>query len=157
MCEGSFLPAVLVLTKSILSSNRAFALIQSILSPFLRKGGQSCGPYHDRHCLVADDSSLTSPTHRKPRWVGQPGNLRLLEQTSGKQMADQPNSETPQAVINALLASGFPFQTAVAQVVRQCRGYRLVGEEVAWRDDTGTDQFLDLVAQRGHVVLPIEC
>ncbi len=84
-------------------------------------------------------------------------NLRLLEQRSGKQMADQPNSETPQALINALLASGFPFQTAVAQVVRQCRAYRLVGEEVAWRDDTGTDQFLDLVAQRGHVVLPIEC
>jgi len=72
-------------------------------------------------------------------------------------MADQPDSEVLQAVINALLASGFPFQTAVAQVVSQCQGYRLAGEEVAWRDDAGADQFLDLVAHRGHVVIPIEC
>jgi len=33
----------LVLTKSILSSNRAFALIQSILSRFLRKVGRVVG------------------------------------------------------------------------------------------------------------------
>jgi hypothetical protein len=72
-------------------------------------------------------------------------------------MADQLNSETLQVVINALLASGFPFQTAVAQVVQRCQGYKLIGEEVAWRDDAGVDQFLDLVAQRGHVILPIEC
>src|SRR5437588_7536334 len=38
-----FCPAVLVLTKSILSSNRAFALIQSILSRFLRKVGRVVG------------------------------------------------------------------------------------------------------------------
>src|SRR5437867_8960585 len=62
--KAPFCPAVLVLTKSILSSNRAFALIQSILSRSLRKGGQSCGPYHDRHGLVADDSSLTSIENR---------------------------------------------------------------------------------------------
>jgi hypothetical protein len=72
-------------------------------------------------------------------------------------MTDQANLETPQPVISALLASGFPFQTAIAKVVRQSRGYSLVGEEVAWRDDGGTDQFLDLVAQRGHAVIPIEC
>src|ERR1700720_2904143 len=72
-------------------------------------------------------------------------------------LADQRASETPQAVINALLASGFPFQTAVARVVRQSEGYKLAGEEVPWRDDAGTDQFLDLVAERGHVLLPIEC
>jgi hypothetical protein len=72
-------------------------------------------------------------------------------------MPDQTNSETPQAVISALLASGFPFQTAVARVVGQALYYTLAGEEVPWRDDTGTDQFLDLVAQRGLVSLPIEC
>jgi hypothetical protein len=72
-------------------------------------------------------------------------------------MAGQPDSETPQAVIGALLVSGFPFQTAVAQVVRQCRGYKVAAEEFSWRDETGADQFLDLVAERGHVVLPIEC
>jgi len=72
-------------------------------------------------------------------------------------MPDQPNSEAPQAVINALLASGFPFQTAVARVVRQTPRCTLAGEEIAWRDGTGTDQFLDLVAQKGHVSFPIEC
>src|SRR5206468_8761834 len=61
------------LTKSILSSNRAFALIQSILSRSLRKGGQSCGPYHDRHGLVADDSSLTSIENRESGAAGRNG------------------------------------------------------------------------------------
>lgn len=71
--------------------------------------------------------------------------------------ADPPNSETPHAVMNALLASGFPFQTAVARVIRQFHGYTLAGEEVPWRDETGTDHFLDLVARRGRVMLPVEC
>lgn len=72
-------------------------------------------------------------------------------------MPDTPNSDAPQAVISALLASGFPFQTAVSQVVRQTPRCTLAGEEIAWRDDTGTDQFLDLVARKGHVSFPIEC
>lgn len=73
------------------------------------------------------------------------------------EVTDQPNSETPQSVISALLASGFPFQTAVASIVRGTNGYTLAGEEVAWKDEMGNDQFLDLVAERGHVFLPIEC
>lgn len=72
-------------------------------------------------------------------------------------MSDQLNTETPQVVIGALLASGFPFQTAVAQLVQQTRNCELVGEEIPWRDETGTDQFLDLVAQKGDISLAIEC
>ena len=41
------------------------------------------------------------------------------------------NSDPPQVVTNALLASGFPFQTAVAQVIRQAAPrYTLIGEEI---------------------------
>src|SRR5207244_8886018 len=72
MCEGSFLPSSFGPHQKhteFESSLRSYPI-----NPFalFAKGGQSCGPYHDRHGLVADDSSLTSPTHRKPRWVGQP-------------------------------------------------------------------------------------
>lgn len=71
-------------------------------------------------------------------------------------MAEQ-DSQTSQAVINALLASGFPFQTAVARIVRQVPGWAFFGEEVPWRDDTGSDQFLDLIATKGQFIVTIEC
>lgn len=71
-------------------------------------------------------------------------------------MADQ-DSETLQPVINALLASGFPFQTAVAQVVQRVYRCTLVAQEVPWRDDTGADQFLDLVAIKGNFLITVEC
>jgi hypothetical protein len=71
-------------------------------------------------------------------------------------MAEQ-DSQTPQPVINALLASGFPFQTAVARMVRQVPGCALLGEEVPWRDETGSDQFLDLIATKGRFVVTVEC
>lgn len=71
-------------------------------------------------------------------------------------MADQ-DLKASQPVIGALLASGFPFQTAVAQVVQHTPGCTLVTEEFPWQDETGADQFLDLVAQKGFIVLTIEC
>jgi Holliday junction resolvase len=33
----------------------------------------------------------------------------------------------------------------------------LAAEEFPWRDEGGADQFLDLVAEKGRVVLTIEC
>ena len=65
--------------------------------------------------------------------------------------------DVPQPVIASLVASGFPFQTAVAEVVRQISGWRIVREEFPWRDDDGTDQFLDIVATKGQFVVTIEC
>lgn len=71
-------------------------------------------------------------------------------------MSDKSN-DIPEPVIGALLSSGFPFQTAIEKVVRRVQGCYIATEEWPWRDDTGSDQFLDLVVTKGFFVLPIEC
>lgn len=71
-------------------------------------------------------------------------------------MPDQ-DSSTKQAVINALLASGFPFQTAITETVRHVPGCTVIAEEFPWRDDTGADRFLDLVVLRHDLIVTIEC
>jgi len=71
-------------------------------------------------------------------------------------MDDQSNAGTPQPVIGALVASGLPFQTAVAQVIRHS-DYALSNEEFPWRDEAGSDRFLDLVAVKNWFTLTIEC
>ena len=68
-----------------------------------------------------------------------------------------PKSETPPAVATALLASGFPFQTAVAKAVSTLEGWQVIAEEFPWRDDAGADQFVDLVASNDRFVVVIEC
>jgi hypothetical protein len=72
-------------------------------------------------------------------------------------MTDEPPDEVPQAAIAALLKSGFPFQTAIARIVRHARGCRLLDEEVPWPDEGGPDRFLDLVAEKVGLVLVVEC
>jgi len=71
-------------------------------------------------------------------------------------MSDPVSPNTLQPTLNALVASGFPFQTAVSQVIRRS-AYTLVAEEIPWRDDAGNDQFLDLVAEKNRLTLTIEC
>jgi len=71
-------------------------------------------------------------------------------------MTDQ-HPKVPQPVNGALLASGFPFQTAVAQVLQHTPGCTLTEEEFPWQDEFGIDQFLDLVGQKGFCVVTIEC
>lgn len=66
-------------------------------------------------------------------------------------------NDIPESVIGALLSSGFPFQTAIAKVAHQVHACKIVAEEWPWRDDAGTDQFLDLVITKGVFVLPLEC
>jgi len=66
-------------------------------------------------------------------------------------------NETPQVVIGALLASGFPFQTAVARAIGQLKDWTVVAEEFPWRDELAGDQFLDLVVSDDHFVVSIEC
>lgn len=69
-----------------------------------------------------------------------------------------PNEESgSQQAIGALLASGFPFQTAVAQIVQHAPDCRVLAEEWPWRDDLGVDHFLDLVAAKYFFVVTIEC
>jgi len=63
----------------------------------------------------------------------------------------------PPAVIAALRASGFPFQTAVAHAVRTTSGWSVHASEYPWQDPAGTDQFLDLVITNGKCFLTVEC
>jgi hypothetical protein len=71
-------------------------------------------------------------------------------------MADQ-DSVPKQAVQNALLASGFPFQTAISEIATQVPRCKLIAEEFPWRDDAGVDRFLDLILYEGNFILTIEC
>ncbi len=69
-------------------------------------------------------------------------------------VADQ-DPATDHAIINALLASGFPFQTAISDSVRQMPNCRVEAEEFPWRDGNGADHFLDLVIV--NFIVTIEC
>src|SRR5262245_6349389 len=62
-----------------------------------------------------------------------------------------------QSVINSLNSSGFPFQTAVEDVIAHADDCGVQWSEYLWRDRDGKDQFLDLVAIAGKFVLAIEC
>jgi len=64
----------------------------------------------------------------------------------------------PEPVLESLLRSGFPFQTAVAQMIRGAAGWSLIEEEFPWRDDEGRDCFVDLVARCDILkTLVVEC
>lgn len=72
-------------------------------------------------------------------------------------MPTQPDSDVIQPVNGALLASGFPFQTAVADRIRRLPDWRIRGEEVPWQDADGTDHFIDLIATRDKITILVEC
>jgi hypothetical protein len=57
----------------------------------------------------------------------------------------------------ALKASGFPFQTAISHIVASVPGYSILMEEHSWRDSSGADHFMDILAQYANIVLTIEC
>ena len=67
----------------------------------------------------------------------------------------------PQEIRAALQGSGFPFQTAVAYVVRTQPSWQVHASEFPWQDPAGNGQFLDLVATTTihdtKVFLAIEC
>ncbi len=65
----------------------------------------------------------------------------------------------PPAVFSSLQASGFPFQTAIAHVIhaKTPTGWSVHASEYAWLPLAGEGQFLDLVAQKGPLLLTIEC
>ena len=75
-------------------------------------------------------------------------------------MADHENARTrtPESLIPALQASGFPFQTAVAAVVKASPGWTVAEVELPWKSDSG-DNFLDLVGEHRSrcVIATIEC
>lgn len=65
-------------------------------------------------------------------------------------------TEVPETVFTALQSSGFPFQTAVADVIGAA-GWSVYASEYPWRTSTGDYQFLDLVARKVNLFLTIEC
>jgi hypothetical protein len=65
--------------------------------------------------------------------------------------------KVPAAVLAALQSSGFPFQTAVAHVIRAVPGWSVYASEYPWRTYAGDHQFLDLVAKKLDLFLTIEC
>ncbi len=60
-------------------------------------------------------------------------------------------------VIGSLLASGFPFQTAVANTIKQTEHWSVVSQEFPWSDGSGTSQFLDLVIATKLMIAAVEC
>ena len=68
-----------------------------------------------------------------------------------------PAPEVPASVQGALQASGFPFQTAIEDVIRKADGWEILATEASSKHPDGSDQFLDLVARAGHFVIGVEC
>jgi len=66
-------------------------------------------------------------------------------------------TNVPPAALAALQSSGFPFQTAVAHVIRAVRGWSVHASEYPWRTSAGDYQFLDLVATNHNLFLTVEC
>jgi hypothetical protein len=63
----------------------------------------------------------------------------------------------PDSVLGALKGSGFPFQTAVAHVVKTMGPpWRLIASEYPWESADG-EEFLDLIATNDTLFLTIEC
>src|SRR3989442_12479741 len=62
-------------------------------------------------------------------------------------------------VVAALQKSGFPLQTRVEHEIqaRTNAGWGLVASEHPWRDPDGRDQFIDLIASCGRLVIVVEC
>jgi len=62
-------------------------------------------------------------------------------------------------VVAALRKSGFPLQTRIEHEIREryANAWRLLASEHPWRDPDGRDQFIDLIANCGTVVLVVEC
>jgi hypothetical protein len=75
--------------------------------------------------------------------------------TAGERMTDR--VKLPDDVRAALNSSGFPFQTAVAHVVRAVPGWSVSASEYVWQTRDGETHFLDLVVTNGTMYLTIEC
>ena len=66
-------------------------------------------------------------------------------------------AKVPKSLIIALQRSGFPFQTAVRQVIHDSKKWCVDSSEYPWRTMGGDEQFLDIVATNGSLFLTIEC
>ncbi len=65
--------------------------------------------------------------------------------------------KVPTTIFGDLQRSGFPFQTAVAHVVKTSGGWSVHKSEYPWQDPSGKDEFLDLVITNGGWYAGVEC
>jgi hypothetical protein len=91
----------------------------------------------------------------RPRGAGEISFGDRLHRITGSAMTNR--FEPSQRAISAILASGFPFQTAIARIVDLAPNCKLVDEEFPWRDANGDDRFLDIVVTKQRFVITIEC
>jgi hypothetical protein len=68
-----------------------------------------------------------------------------------------PEPPNRQELIGTLLKSGFPLQTAVAELVKQLPEWRVERSEFPWYDSALEDQYVDLIAAKDKLRLAIEC
>ena len=66
-------------------------------------------------------------------------------------------ASVPEAVVTALVSSGFPFQTAIAATVPQAVDWKVLDEEFPWQDTAGADRFLDIAAGNEALFVGLEC
>jgi hypothetical protein len=67
------------------------------------------------------------------------------------------DGDSKENLLAALLASGFPFQTAIAELADEVPNCSVAAEEFPWRDEAGNDQFLDLVVACFNFAVMVEC
>jgi hypothetical protein len=60
-------------------------------------------------------------------------------------------------VVSSLLSSGFPFQTAITDLITKQPKWSIERTEYPWEDINGQHQFLDIVAYKGNLIATIEC
>lgn len=70
---------------------------------------------------------------------------------------DNAEEKVPETVISALMRSGFPFQTAVAQAIIDAPPWKVHQSEYPWLTADGNEKFLDIVATNGSLYLTVEC
>lgn len=67
------------------------------------------------------------------------------------------NSVLPVDLDKALKGSGFPFQTAIREVIQRHPGYSIHVSEYPWKNAEGETGFLDLIALHRDLILAVEC
>jgi hypothetical protein len=63
----------------------------------------------------------------------------------------------PDSAIASLMGSGFPFQTAVRNVIESSAGWSIRTSEYPWQGPKDEDRFLDIIAINQQFILTVEC
>lgn len=59
-------------------------------------------------------------------------------------------------LVQAVKASGFPFQARIQNIIESVDGWHVTGSEVSWSHE-GREEFIDIVAQKRQLLITVEC